>query len=154
MRRPIAILALLGLVALSACQRTAGFGVATDAPAKGTGMTDMVELHLTAEPLAFAYADRRQFTIRMTAVNQGDALVDPALDSVTLLVNEVESTAWNLAVANGRRDDKWFALPPGEAVSMSWSSLGASLFPAPGEYTLVFVYGERRLPALVVTVGA
>lgn len=60
--------------------------------------------------------------------------------------------AWNLAIGNGKREAKWFALPPGESVSMTWSSLGRSLLTGPGTFTFTLRFKEMKLVPIKVEV--
>jgi hypothetical protein len=69
-----------------------------------------------------------------------------------LLVNGKESMAWSLAIGNGKREAKWFALSPGETVSMTWSSLGESLLTGPGEFWLALLFNEKEYAPLRVDV--
>jgi hypothetical protein len=98
---------------------------------------DRIQLRLIADPLALTMEELRFFRIGIEATNLGCETIDPELFRAQLLVNGRESEIWRLAIGNGRREAKWFALPPAETVSMSWSTMGASLFPFPGIYTLV-----------------
>jgi hypothetical protein len=96
-----------------------------------------IQLRLIADPLALTMEKLRFFRIGIEATNLGCETIDPELFRSQLLVNGRESEIWRLAIGNGRREEKWFALPPGETVSMTWSTMGVSLFPFPGIYTLV-----------------
>ncbi len=113
---------------------------------------DAIQVKLTAEPLQFSLSNRKDFRISIAATNQGNATLDPDLHHAQLFVNNQESTDWNLAIGNGRRVDQWYALPPGETVSMTWSSLGEALFPTVGQYTLVLHYGNKQLNPIQVQV--
>jgi hypothetical protein len=121
---------------------------------KGQNMnTDLIQLKLTADPLQFPLSERNNFKISIAATNTGSEVINPELHRAQLLVNDQVSTAWNLAIGNGRREAKWYALPPGDTVSMSWSSLGQSLFPAPGDYTLVLRLDDKKLDPIQVHVA-
>ena len=111
-----------------------------------------VTLALGAEPARLPAAERDRLALTLTATNDGDEVVDPELHRTALLVDGAPAIAFGLAVGNGRRDDRWFALPPGESVSMTWSSLGEAVLPAePGEHELVLALnGVRSAPARVV----
>jgi hypothetical protein len=104
-------------------------------------MLDMDEatlrLELLAEPTRLDMKARRDFRIGIAATNLGNRTVDPELHRVRLFVDGRDVLAWNLAIANGRREARWFALPPGETVTASWSSFGDRLFPTPGDYVLM-----------------
>ncbi len=97
---------------------------------------DRIQLRLIAGPLALTMEELRFFRIGIEATNLGCEIIDPELFRAQLLVNGRESEIWRLAIGNGRREAKWFALPPAETVSMTWSTMGESLFPSPGIYTL------------------
>ncbi|MEQ8997201.1 MAG: hypothetical protein RID53_11960 [Coleofasciculus sp. B1-GNL1-01] len=112
---------------------------------------DTVQLQITAEPLEFSISEIQNFKISLTATNQSDEVTNPELHLVKLFINGEQSMAWNLAISNGLREEKWFALPAGDRVSMSWS-MGQSLFPTPGEYTLVPSYKDKELEPIQVHV--
>ncbi|GLZ79252.1 hypothetical protein Afil01_40590 [Actinorhabdospora filicis] len=111
-----------------------------------------VSVSLRAEPAELTMPERHTFRLSLDALNPGDRTVDPRLHRARLLVNGHESTAWSLAVGNGRRPPEWTALPPGERVTMTWSALAAALFPRPGTYDLVLTLDETETPAVRVVV--
>jgi len=111
-----------------------------------------IKLLLSAEPQHLTMFERKDFKISLTATNQGSEIVDPQLHKAKLLVNGKEAKVWTLAIGNGKREAKWFALPPGETVSMTWSSMGESLFTRPGVYTLALRFDETRLAPIEVQV--
>jgi hypothetical protein len=113
---------------------------------------ETVKLEIRAEPLQLMMSERKNFKIFIAATNQGDKVIDPELQRAKLFVNGKESKAWSLAIGNGKREAKWFALPPGDTVSMGWSSMGQSLFPAAGQYTLVLHFDNRKLEPIQVHV--
>lgn len=88
--------------------------------------------------------------IGFAATNMGAGVIDPELFGVRLFINDEDSLIWGEAIANGHREANWFALPPGNTVSMSWSTLGDSLFPVPGEYALKLRLDNVESPAVVV----
>ena len=49
-------------------------------------------------------------------VNDGKKVVDPGIGSTQLLVNGKELKDWPLTAAQGPRDDRFEALPPGESL--------------------------------------
>ena len=109
-----------------------------------------IHLKLMADPLQFSFAQHPRFRIGLVAANVGNDVIDPELHRTKLFVNGKESRAWGLAIANGKRNSKWCSLPPGDSVSMNWSTLRDSLFPAPGDYILKLQLGDIESPAVVV----
>lgn len=114
--------------------------------------TTTVALELGVKPLQFSMSERDWIKISITATNQGSEVVDPELHRTRLYINGKDSLIWNEAIGNGKREPKWFALPPGETVSLSWSTMGKSLFPAPGKYKLVLNYTDKEWSPKVVVV--
>lgn len=148
-----------GLLAFVACQvRDENGTVEPSNPKETEEMNDqnenleLIEVQLGANPLSVPMSDIEAFKISISATNQGDETIDPELHRARLSVNGQDSIDWSLTISNGRREEKWFALPPGETVSMEWSSMGQFLFPTPGEYALELHYGGRVLPAVEVYV--
>jgi len=111
-----------------------------------------VKLVLRAEPQQLTLSERKYFKISLAAINQGREIVDPQLHRVKLLVNGEESKVWSLAISNGKREAKWFALPPGETVSMTWASMGESLLTGPGVFTLALRFDDMQLAPIQVRV--
>ena len=88
--------------------------------------------------------------IRGTVRNVGSSTLDTEIWASTLLINEKPSENWPLAIANGLRDEKEFALPPGERVEFRRVLPSSSLLSAPGRYELVLVvHGVRSAPIVV-----
>ena len=116
--------------------------------------TETVKVELTADPLQFTMAERKNFKISIAATNQGDEVIDPELHRAKLFINGKESIVWMLAIGNGAREKKWFALPPGETVSLTWPTLGESLLPNAGTFELVLRYLETELAPIQVQVIA
>jgi hypothetical protein len=113
-----------------------------------------IKLLLSAEPQLLTMPERKNFKISLAATNQGGEIVDPQLHRAKLLVNGKESKVWSLAIGNGKREAQWSALPPGETVSMTWSSMGESLLTHPGVFTLTLSFGEIQLDPIQVQVLA
>ena len=111
-----------------------------------------VKLVLRAEPQQLTLSERKHFKISLAAINQGREIIDPQLHRVKLLVNGKESKVWSLAISNGKREAKWSALPPGETVSMTWSSMGESLLTGPGVFTLALRFADMQLAPIQVRV--
>lgn len=152
------LLMILSMVTLVACQ--IGSTKQSDNPALFRGamgegsMKDLVQVKLVVEPRQFSMSERQSFKISIVATNQGDQVIDPELHRAQLFVNDTKSMVWSLAISNGRRETKWYALPPGDTVSMSWSSMGPSLFPDPGEYTLILRLDNQESAPIQVHVLA
>lgn len=98
--------------------------------------TEAVSVRLLAEPLDLSMATRGDFQVGIAATNRGAVPIDPGLDHARLLINDQDSLAWSDAILNGHREARWYHLPPGESVSLSWGSMGEIFFPRPGAYTL------------------
>lgn len=111
-----------------------------------------IEVALDVDPPELTLAERGRFRISLSATNEGSETVDPELHLAQLLVNGTPSKAWSLAVGNGKRERKWFELPPGETTSMTWSTLGESLFREPGTFELVLRLRDRERAAATVRV--
>lgn len=97
---------------------------------------EKLKLILSATPLEFCFSLRKNFFITLMVTNCDNLIINPELHLTKLMINGKESFSWMEAVGNGLRDSNWFSLPPGETTSMSWSTMGDQLFPAPGEYIL------------------
>lgn len=115
---------------------------------------EAVTLTLEAGPRKLTMSQRGTFKISLGATNNGTQTIDPHLHEARLLVNGEESMAWSLAIGNGRRPPKWYALPPGQTVSMTWSSLGESLFAHSGVFTLTLLFHETQLAPVEIDVLA
>ena len=109
---------------------------------------------LGAEPGRLTMSERKNFKISIAATNEGGKVINPQLHEARLFVNGKESTVWSLAIGNGKREAKWFALPPGETVSMTWSSMGESLLTGPGLFRLALRLDEMQLAPIQVQVLA
>jgi hypothetical protein len=113
-----------------------------------------IKLVLGVEPQKLTMSERKNFRISLSATNEGGVIIDPHLHEAKLFVNGKESKVWSLAIGNGKREAKWFALPPGETVSMTWSSMGESLLTRPGVFTLALRFDEMQLAPIQVQVLA
>ena len=71
--------------------------------------TETVKVELTADPLQFTMAERKNFKISIAATNQGDEVIDPELHRAKLFINGKESIVWMLAIGNGAREKKWLS---------------------------------------------
>lgn len=159
--RALGALLLVFLLTLMAC-RTAVAGRAEratpPAAAQSTGKVktmnqDPLDIQLTAEPRHFPFGEIDRFKLSVEATNRGQETIDPQLYLTRLLVNGEDSMDFSLAISNGLREENWYALPPGETASITWSSMGPSLFPGPGEYTLVLQYQGQQLDPVTVEVA-
>jgi hypothetical protein len=112
-----------------------------------------IQTSLRAEPTSLTVDTRDQLRVTLSATNVGTEIVDPELHRAQLLVNGQRSQAFAFAVGNGRREAKWYALPPGDTVEMTWSTLGERLFDGPGEYSLVLSFDGREAEPVSVSVG-
>ncbi len=114
--------------------------------------TEAVSVMLLAQPLDLSMTTRGDFRVGIEATNRGAAPIDPGLDRARLLINGEDSLAWSDAILNGHREARWYRLPPGETVSMSWGSMGEIFFPRPGVYTLKLELGAIQSAPVVVHV--
>lgn len=112
-----------------------------------------ITLGLHAEPTSLTIATLDQFKLTLTARNVGMAIVDPELTHARLTVNGRPSRAFTSAVGNGRREEKWFALPPGDEVTITWTTLGERLFSEPGTYTLALSADDAAAEPVTVSVA-
>ncbi|TFG45161.1 MAG: hypothetical protein E4H31_03085 [Dehalococcoidia bacterium] len=115
--------------------------------------TEKIKAKLTVEPLQFTMEERKKLKITIAATNLQDDVIDPELYRARLFINDRDSLIWADTISNGLRETKWFALPPGETVFMTWSSLGEFLFPSPGEFILVLRLGDMELAPIQVQVN-
>ena len=109
-------------------------------------------ISLTISSTFIYYSKRKDFKISVSAINQSNKAYDPDLYLTMLVVNGKESEVWRHAIGNGRRESKWYSLPPGETTSMSWSTMGEQLFPEPGEYILELQLRDIKSESVKVTV--
>ena len=112
----------------------------------------MIVLRLGIEPTDMELDERDRMKLTVSATNAGTEMVDPELYRADLLVNGERSQHFSDTIGNGRREQKWYALVPGDTVSMTWGGLGRALLPEPGEYTLVLSRGEEEAEPVTVTV--
>ena len=103
---------------------------------KSMDTTQALKVELLLSSQAFPAAAIGGFSIGVRISNQGKDSLSPEAHLYDLLVNDAPSSAFMLAIGNGKREAKWFSLPPGETVEMHWKTMGPSLFPGAGEYRL------------------
>jgi hypothetical protein len=106
-------------------------------------MRNTVELQITAEPIEFPMEKRSSFKIGFRLKNVSDGPIDPKIHETALLVNGEHSFAWDLAVQNGPRENAWWQLEPGQALSAFWP-LGESMFARPGIYDATLRLGAME----------
>ena len=111
-------------------------------------MTGMLEVELTVMPTRVS--NDAVLDIRGTVGNVGQSEVDTEVWASTLLVNEEPSETWSWAIANGLRDEREFALAPGERYEFRRTLPSSSLFRKPGQYELVLEVGGSRSPVVSV----
>jgi hypothetical protein len=102
---------------------------------------DGLEAKLLTSSQGFPASDIDQFELGVRITNHGKEAVEPEAHLFELLVNGKPSMEFSLAISNGKREEKWFVLPPGESVEFTWKTMGPSLFTGSGEYKL-----ELRTP--------
>ena len=112
----------------------------------------MIVLRLGVEPTDLELDGRDRLQLTVTALNAGAETVDPDLRRTDLLVDGEPSMAFAETIANGRRAEKWYALAPGDTVSMTWGGLGPALLPGPGDYVLELALDGQRSEPVTVTV--
>lgn len=78
------------------------------------------------------------FMMHFALLNDGDKTINPRpeVESSQLLVNGKELKDWSFIVANGIRDKRWEALPPGDYLTFGYS-LG-NYFDKPGTYKVTW----------------
>jgi hypothetical protein len=112
----------------------------------------MIVLRLDVEPTELAADERDRLQLTVSATNAGMEMVDPELYRTDLRVDGERSQAFALAIGNGRRPEKWFALAAGDTVSMTWGGLGPAVLPGPGDHTLVLALDDQESEPVTVTV--
>lgn len=95
-----------------------------------------LEAKLLTSSQGFPASEIEQFELGVRIINHGKEAVEPDAHLFELLVNGASSKAFSLAISNGRREEKWLVLPPGESVEYTWKTMGPSLFTESGEYKL------------------
>jgi hypothetical protein len=90
------------------------------------------------------------FVIHFAVVNDGDKTVDPQLEASKLLVNGKELEDWAFNIAQGPRDNRFKALPPGDDLSLAMA-LG-KYFTKPGTYRVSWKGKGFEAPEIVFRV--
>jgi hypothetical protein len=134
---------IVGLVLACGCGRDAYQRSSSDdrAVAPGAAMKPAITLELYARPSTISAANMDDFLLGFIVRNIGPQVIDPQLDHSELRVNGVPSHDWSMALMNSGREQKWYALPPGESVEGAWG-LARMLFPQPGDYKLILTVGS------------
>jgi len=86
--------------------------------------------------------------ITFTLVNDGQAAVDPKIDTAKLVVNGEELSVFQFM--DGPRDDRWNSLPPGDYILFARGS--GEMFKQPGIYRLSWKGEGFQSPEIVVRV--
>ncbi len=88
--------------------------------------------------------------IRGAVRNHGSSTVDTQVWKSTLLVDGIPCERWSWVIANGIRDEREFALPPGEQVEFRRVLLAGAVLPEPGRHELVLVVRNIPSPKVIV----
>lgn len=91
-----------------------------------------------------------QLDIRGAVRNNGSSPIDTRIWNSTLLVDGIPCEHWAWAIANGIRDEREFALPPGEQVVFRRLLPVTSVLLKPGHHDLVLVVRDVSSPRVTV----
>lgn len=111
----------------------------------------MIEVRLAVSPSEVAADAVDQLRVHAEVINRGEETVDTQLVASALYVDGQRNFPWGMAIANGARDAREHALPPGERVSAD-RVLGRALVSEPGEHEVVLEVAGVRSPPAKVTV--
>jgi hypothetical protein len=114
-------------------------------------MTKMLELALLPRPSELRMRDRRTFLLDIVVSNPGPTAIDPSLNNARLSINGEDSVYFALTMSN-RIHYVSQPLAPSHSETTSWPGMGRTLFPRPGEYTLVLSLGDVSAPPVIVHV--
>jgi hypothetical protein len=89
----------------------------------------------------------KPLVINFVLVNDGDKTVNPDVEASQLMVNGRELERWPFIIANGIRDDRWEALPPGEYLNFTYGLSGH--FREPGIYRVSWRSKDFRSPEII-----
>jgi hypothetical protein len=112
-----------------------------------------LDVELEVDPHEVTLETLDQTTISGAVTNLGTETIDTRVRTSELSVNGESLLSWGLAIGNGARDAREYALPPGERIEFS-RVMGSSLFRGPGEYELVLSVGGVDSPPARVKVVA
>lgn len=101
---------------------------------------------------------RPPFMIHFYLVNDGEKLIDPRVEASQLFINGKECKGrnapygldWPFTVANGLRDNRWHALPPGDYLGFGYAMGGH--FKEPGIYHIKWKGEGFEAPEVVFRV--
>src|SRR5215213_4292433 len=99
-------------------------------------MADVLQLALVPRPSELSMRDRGTFLLDIVVSNHGSIAIDPSLKHARLSINGQDSVYFALAMSN-RVHYPSQPLAPSQSERTSWPSMGRTLFPKPGNYTLV-----------------
>jgi len=95
----------------------------------------MLKVKLTVRPVRIS--NDADLDIRGVVRNAGASTVDTEIWASKLYVNGEPSEGWSWAIANGLRDEREVALPPGEEVKFRRTLPASSILPKARHYELV-----------------
>jgi hypothetical protein len=78
----------------------------------------------------------KQLVIQFVVVNDGDMIINPELESTTLLINGKEWKNWGTTIGGGPRDNRDEALPSGDYLNSTIDF--TDRFKEPGIYKLTW----------------
>jgi hypothetical protein len=105
--------------------------------------------------LAWELGTRAPFMIHFYLVNDGDKVIDPKIRSSKLLINGKAfkgkgGSDWPYIAANGPRDGRWKALPPGDYLAFGYAFRDD--FKEPGTYRVKWKGEGFEAPEVVFRV--
>jgi hypothetical protein len=113
-------------------------------------MPPRLRVEPTVKPERVTPAELDSLRVDLSVTNEDSETIDLQLPSSTMLVDGERSPSWNVAIANGAREARESALPPGDSITVS-RVMGSGLVREPGDHEIVIeVRGVRSPPAHVV----
>ena len=113
-----------------------------------------LQVELEVDPVEVTPTTIDLATVKGAVTNRGGETIDTRVRHSELRVNGELLQTWGLAIGNGSRDEREYALPPGERVEFA-RVLGRELFDGPGDYEVVLnVLGVDSDPVRVTLVAA
>ena len=107
-----------------------------------------LSVRLTVEPSCLG--KNSEVRIRGEVRNVGSVVTPARSESSLLLINGEPAANWPLAIGNGMRDPREFALPPGEQIEFQRTLPASSLFQRPGKQEMVLVVEGVPSPAVTI----